>query len=74
MGARQSVTTAGFVTTANKDALYLIEVKASDLPDGYPFVRLKTVENVNDPVVGEILVILSKGPSCSADNAPTAIA
>jgi hypothetical protein len=73
-GARQSVAATGFATTANKDAIYMIPVKASDLPDGYPFVRLKTAEAVDDPVLGNVLVILSKGPQSDPNIAPTVIA
>lgn len=73
-GSRQTVDTAGFATTANKTAIYAIPVKASDLPDGYPFVRLKAAESVNDPVLGDVLIILSKGPKANPDIAPTVIA
>lgn len=73
-GSRQSVTAAGFATTANKTAIYAIPVKASDLPDGKPFVRLSAAESVNDPVLGNVLIVLSKGPKSNPDIAPSVIA
>lgn len=74
MNARTAVTSAGFVTTANKDALYLIDVRASDLPDGYPFVRVKVNEEVNDPVLGSILIVCGDGPKAAPVTAGTVIA
>lgn len=58
MGANTAATSTGFVTTAAADAQYLIEVKASELPAGKPFVRVKCTESVNDPVNGCVSLML----------------
>lgn len=73
-GALISATASGFVTTANKDAIYAVEVRASDLPRGKPFLRMKLTETVNDPVAGDVIVIMGEGQEGSPDDIPTAIA
>ncbi len=56
-----SATTAGFTTTAGSSQLYKIYVpKSSVYASGYDFVRLKSVEVVNDPVVGAIFIVATK--------------
>lgn len=72
-GAITAATTAGFDTTPNGDRLYLVEVKAEDLPSGYPFVRLKCTEAANDPVNGCVDIILF-GARYAGSSLPTAIA
>lgn len=74
LAAKVRATAAGFTTTANKTALYLIEVKAEELPAGTYGVRLKTTEVVNDPVTGAIFVVAAE-PRFEgiAENAPTAL-
>jgi hypothetical protein len=52
-------TVAGFTTTANENTLYEIEIDASVLPDGKPFVALKLTETVNDPVDGAVLGLIT---------------
>lgn len=64
---------AGFATTAGSSQLYIIEVAAQALPAGKPWVRLKAVEVVNDPVLGGILIEL-KHPRYGAHVPATAIA
>lgn len=54
-GALTSATTAGFTTTAGSSQVYCVEVDANEMGDsGYKYVRLKTVEVVNSPVLGGI--------------------
>jgi hypothetical protein len=72
-GAKTAATTAGFTTVANKTAIYAIEVKASDLPSGKPFVRAKLTEVVNDPVTGSVTILLGQGQQGNPDTLPTAI-
>lgn len=71
-GTITDATTAGFVTTAGSTQIYIIEVKASDLPAAKPFVHLKAVEVVDSPVAGSILVLLAN-PRFEGATMPTAI-
>lgn len=61
-GAITAATTTGFAMTAGSSQLYAIYVNASDLASsGYGYVRLKQVEDSNDPVVAAVVAILSEG-------------
>lgn len=72
-GAGQSATTAGFSTTANKTAIYAIEVKAADV--GEAGVRLQLTEATDDPVIGSVLILAGGGRYEGDPNTlPTAIA
>ena len=52
---------AGFTTTAGSSQIIICEVDAEMLDaSGYGFVRLTTVEVVNSPVLGGILIRLSE--------------
>lgn len=73
MGARSVAAAAGFATTANENSAYLVHVPAASLPEGFPFLRLKTTELVNDPVLGGVLIFLSDA-RFNGYNLPTAIA
>lgn len=64
---------AGFDTTPNVDKLYLVEVRASELPAGKQFVRLKCTESANDPVNGSVEIILT-GARYAQAGLPSAIA
>lgn len=56
-----AATTAGFTTTAGSSQIYKVIVEAQDLADsGYEYVRLKSVEVVDSPVVGCILAVLKQ--------------
>ena len=59
LGAITSTTSAGFDTTAGGGDMYVIEWDAADLPDGKPFVAVKCVEQVNDPVDASLLILLA---------------
>lgn len=53
---------SGFTTAAAANKMYKIEVDAQALAkSGYSYVRLKSVEVVDDPVAGGIIAILSGG-------------
>jgi len=73
-GAWLAATTAGFTTTANKDAVYVAEVKGTDLPRGKPFVRAKLTEVVNDPVAGDLIILVTGGQQGDIDTLATAVA
>ena len=56
-GAITVATSAGFTTTAGSNQIYEIEVAVQDLlASGYQYVRLTTVEVVNSPILGGVLV------------------
>lgn len=60
-GALTAATTAGFTTTAGSAEMYIVEVDVAELgTEGYGYVRLKSVEVVDSPVLGGILCILSE--------------
>lgn len=61
LGARTEAAAAGFTSTAASDRLYLIEIRADQLPESKPYVRLKCTEAVNDPVNGAVEILLYKG-------------
>jgi hypothetical protein len=63
----------GFDTTAGSSELYSVQVDSQKLPEGKSWVRLKAVEQVNDPVLGGILIVLH-GPRYAAQAPATAIA
>ena len=51
----------GFVTSVGSSQIYAIEVDVEALlASGYEYIRLKAVEDSNDPVVGCVLAILSE--------------
>jgi hypothetical protein len=72
LGAVTAATTAGFDTTPNEDSIYEIEVLASELPSGKPWVHLKATEAANDPVNGAVIAILSQ-PKYGGTTQPAAI-
>jgi hypothetical protein len=54
-GALTDATTAGFTTTAGSAQTYVIEVDANQMADtGYKYVRLKSVEVVDSPILGGV--------------------
>lgn len=53
-----AATSSGFATTAGSSEMYIVEVDASVCPAGLPWINLKAVEVVNDPVLGGIVVLL----------------
>lgn len=53
---------SGFTTAAATNKMYKIEVDAQALAkSGYSYVRLKSVEVVDDPVAGCVIAILTGG-------------
>jgi hypothetical protein len=53
---------SGFTTAAAANKMYKIEVDAQALAkSGYSYVRLKSVEVVDDPVVGGVIAVLTGG-------------
>lgn len=72
-GSVTAATTAGFATTAGSSEMYIIEIDASACPADKPWVNLKAVEVVNDPVLGGILV-LADDAKYHGSTLPTSIA
>lgn len=72
MGNLQEALAAGFDTTPATDRQYLIEVKADELPSGYPYVRLQLTEAANDPV-NACVEVLCYGARYKGEALPTAI-
>lgn len=64
---------AGFTTTAGSNEMYLLEIQASDCPEGKPWVNIKSVEVADDPVLGGALYIL-EGAKYAGESLPTSIA
>ena len=59
-GVLTDATTAGFSTDGTANEMYIIEVDAAALPDGYPYVQLKMIESADQPVSGAIIAIFSE--------------
>jgi len=54
-------TVTGFAMAAGSSQIYAIYVNASELADsGYEYVRLKQVEDTNDPVVVGVVAIMTE--------------
>ena len=57
-GAVTTATASGFTTTAGSSQIYVIEVIPEEMSaSGYQYVRLKAVEDTNNPVLGGILIL-----------------
>lgn len=67
LGALTAATSSGFTTTAASNDNYTVEVLAADLPDGKPWVRLKSVEVAASAVAGAIYILLDNGRFVGAD-------
>lgn len=55
-----AATAAGFTTAAGSSRLYVLEVDSARLPSGKSWVRQKSVEVVDSPVLGGVLIELLK--------------
>ena len=72
LSAKQTATVAGIDVSANDNTIYVIEIDAAELTDGYPNLILKW----SDPAgatLGEAVVILS-GARYAKESSATAIA
>ena len=64
------VAATGFDTTANKTAVYAIEVRADKLAaSGYQFVRIKCTPKTVDTTLGAIIALAGSGPEGDPDTA-----
>lgn len=53
-GAFEDIAATGHETTAGENQNYFIDIDSSELPEGKPYVRIKAVEQVNDPCAGAV--------------------
>lgn len=57
-GALTWAASTGFTVTAGSNHIYIIEVDADMLANsGYKYVRLKTVESVDSPILGGVMTV-----------------
>jgi len=71
LGVRTAATTAGFATSTNDSITYVIEVDASQLTDGYPYLVLK----LSDPSAATLVsaVAILSGARYAEETTQTAI-
>ena len=71
LGARTAATTSGFATSTNDGIIYVIEVDAAQLTEGYPYLVLK----LSNPAVATLAsaVAVLSGNRYSGTDHPTAI-
>lgn len=58
-GEYEDVAATGYDTPAAANKLHLIQVRKDDMPDGKPWLRLKLVEQVDSPMAGAIICVLT---------------
>jgi hypothetical protein len=58
LGVRTAVTAAGYAPSANDGIFYVIEIDASELADGSPYVQLQITNGANS-VIASALAILT---------------
>lgn len=59
-GALTAAAAAGFTIAAGADQIAIVEIDASELTDGKPWVSLTMTEGVDSPVDGAVIGILSR--------------
>jgi hypothetical protein len=57
LGARTAVTAAGYHPSANDGIFYVIELDASELSDGYPWVELSFTNGANSVIASAVAVL-----------------
>jgi hypothetical protein len=72
LAAKEAVLAAGKTPSANDSIFYVIEIDASELPDGKPNLEVSLTNGVNS-VIGSVLAILS-GARYEDDQSPTVVA
>lgn len=71
LGAKTSVTSSGFQPTATGGTFYVIEIDASELPAGLPYVQVVETNGSNADLAA-VVVVLS-GARFAEDQSPTEI-
>lgn len=72
LGAKTAVAAAGLTPSANDNIFYVIELDASELPDGSPWVSVQLTNGTNS-VIASVIAILT-GVRYQGDQNATAIA
>jgi hypothetical protein len=72
LGARTAVAAAGYTPSANDGIFYVIELDASELPDGSPYVQVVNANGSNS-VIATVVALLS-GPRYAGVSSVTATA
>jgi hypothetical protein len=72
LAAKEAVAAAGKTPSANDGIMYVIEVDASELPDGKPNLEV-SLTNGSNSVIASVIVILT-GARYKEDTSATAIA
>lgn len=57
LGARQQIGAAGYTPSPNDGIFYVIELDASELPDGSPYVRVHLTNGSNSVIASGIAVL-----------------
>ena len=71
LGARTAVAAAGLTPSANDGIFYVIELDASELSDGKPYVQVELTNGTNS-VIAAVVAILS-GARYAEAQSPTEI-
>jgi hypothetical protein len=57
LSARTAVTSAGYTPAATDGIFYVIEIDASELPDGSPYVQLNLTNGVNSVIASAVAIL-----------------
>lgn len=57
LGAKQSVSSAGYTPSANDGIFYVIELDAAQLPQGSPYVQLQLTNGSNSVIASAVAVL-----------------
>lgn len=72
LGARTAVTSAGLTPSANDNIMYVIELDAAELSDGYQYVQL-SLTSTTQSIIASAVAILT-GARYGGEQSATAIA
>jgi len=57
LSARTAVTSARFAPSANDGIFYVIEIDASELSDGFPYIQLQLTNGANSVIASAVAVL-----------------
>jgi hypothetical protein len=57
LGARTAVLAAGYTPSANDNIFYIVEIDASELPDGSPYVLLSLTNGANSVIAAAVAIL-----------------
>jgi hypothetical protein len=73
LGAKEEVAATGKTPSANNNIMYVIEIDATELPDGSPWIEL-SLTNTSNSVIASAVAILTGARYAGAADGNTAIA